>query len=226
MMSKLSVVIPFYNHWDLVHQSLFDLYQHCRNSLDEVLVVNDASTDDTVYQGLMWWKEQKMLPLKELQLSENQRFLRASNKGMAKASGDILVLLSNDVRVKDDLCRQIINTISVEHYGERVLVGGRLLGWDTGWNTFDGKTFPYLEGWLLACTKTVWKELGGFDDIYAPNDFEDVDLSTRAVSLGYSLVNLDNPRVTHIGAQSIGYNPEREAITKRNREKFRAKWIK
>ena len=222
-MSKLSVVIPTYNHWNLTHQLLFDLYQTCRNSLDEVLVVNDASTDDTVYQGLKWWKEQKMLPLKELRLNENCGFLRTANKGMAKASGDILVLLSNDVRVMDDFCGQIKELIEKD---KKVLIGNRLIAFDSGWNTFNGKTYPYLEGWILACTKDAWKELDGFDDQYAPNDFEDVDLSTRAASLGYSLVSLDNSRVTHIGAQSIGYNPEREAITKRNREKFKEKWVK
>jgi hypothetical protein len=31
--------------------------------------------------------------------------------------------------------------------------------------------------------------------------------------------------VRHIGAQSIGYNPEREKITIRNKELFRKKWI-
>jgi GT2 family glycosyltransferase len=185
-------------------------------------VVNDASTDDTVYQGLTWWKQQKMLPLKELRLAENQRFLRASNRGMAKASGDILVLLSNDVRVKDDICKQIKDIIDND---SKVLIGGRLLNFNTGWNEFNGKIYNYLEGWLLACTKEAWQEFDGFDDIYAPNDYEDVDISIRAVSLGYSLVSLDNPRVEHLGAKSIGYNPEREATTKRNKEKFRMKWV-
>jgi GT2 family glycosyltransferase len=190
--------------------------------LDEVLVVNDASTDDTVYQGLVWWKQQKMLPLKEFRLSENKRFLRASNQGMGMAHGDILVLLSNDVIVKDDICKQIRDIIDND---KRVLIGNRLIAFDSGWNTFNGRTYQYLEGWLLACTKEVWEDLGGFDDQYAPSDFEDVDLSTTAISKGYTLLSIDNPKITHMGGQSIGYNPEREAITKRNREKFREKWL-
>ena len=42
---KLSVVVPSYNHWALTHQCLFDLYKHCVNDIDEVVVVDDGSDD-------------------------------------------------------------------------------------------------------------------------------------------------------------------------------------
>ena len=221
-MTSLSVVVPFYNHWNLVHQTLWDLYKRCRDSLDEVLLVNDASTDDEVYQGMQFWKTGEMLPVKELRLKENQKFLRAANKGMAKASGDVLVLLSNDVRLNGDICKKISDIIL---HDEKVLIGGRYLDWSTGWNNFGTRIYPYLEGWLLACTKETWLELGGFDDDLAPHDYEDITLSTKAVSLGYTLVALPEKVTHHIGAQSIGYNPEREAITNRNKEIFRRKWV-
>ena len=67
--------------------------------------------------------------------------------------------------------------------------------------------------------------MGYFDDRYAVSDFEDVDLSTTAVSLGYNLVPLNNPGLVHLGGKSIGYSPEREARTRINQEKFEEKWI-
>ena len=91
---------------------------------------------------------------------------------------------------------------------------------------FDGKIFPYLEGWLLAFTKDAWNEIGGFDPIYAPNDAEDIDFSTTALSKGYKLIPLPEGLVTHIGSQTLSYGPEREALTKINIEKFRKKWMK
>jgi len=221
-MDSISIVIPFYNHYELLHSLLFDLYSKCRFRLSEVLLVNDGSTEKDVYEGISWWKKKKLLPIRGMDMEEDVGFLRASNAGIRKASGDIIVLLSDDVKIHDDFLPQVVSTLEAN---PKTLMGARLLDWDTGWNTFDGKTFPYLEGWLLAATKSAWQELGGFDDRFAPNDYEDIDLSTQAAVLGYSLVPLDTDKVEHLGGRTIGYSVEREAITKTNQRKFKEKWM-
>lgn len=218
---KTSVVIPCYNHYDLLHQVLFDLYKHCVNDIDEVVIVDDGS-DEGFQDGIEgFWFKQRLPPVKVLTLPKNVGFLKASNQGMEYATGEILILLSNDVRIRDNFVRKVKDVLQEFHNDA---VGGRLITFDTGWNTFDGWTFPYLEGWLIGCTRSKWDEIGGFDEQYVPNDFEDVDFSTAIKDLGGNLVEL-NTDVEHIGAQSLGYNPEREAITRRNKELFRKKWI-
>lgn len=214
---KVSVVIPQFNGWNLTHSLLFDLYNFCRG-IDEVLLVDNGSTEK---DGRDWWLGNNMLPLRVLRLDGNIGFLKAANYGMQKAKGDILILISNDVSIKVNILPFICDKVKVHHS----IVGGRYLDWDTGWNAFDGVVYPYLEGWLLACHKQDWMELGGFDERFSPNDYEDIDFSTQAVSQGFALVGLDSPKVTHLGAQSIKYGPEREALTKTNREKFREKWL-
>jgi len=220
---KLSVVIPCYNHWELTHQLLFDLFKFCINSLDEVIVANDASTDKEVYTGLGFWKSKMKFPMVTVESDENQGFTLTANMGMKKASGDILVLISNDVRVRTDICKQIRDIIEQD---AKVLIGNTLIDFDSGWNTFDGKIYKYLDGSLLACTREVWEDLGGFDKIYSPGDFEDVDISTKAVELGYTLVSTNNDLVWHLAAQTTGYTPERLERTKRNQKRFAEKWIK
>ena len=224
-MSKVSIVIPNYNRYDLVHQLLFDLYKNC-SPVYEVIVVNDGCTEEESFSGLIWWKQTKMLPVMHLDLADNVGFLLASNAGMKSATGDIIALISNDVRIKDDIVTKINLQINTTYNS---FIGGRLLNFDTGWNSFSsgmgGKhLFSYLEGWLLAARKDSWEEFGYFDERYVPHDFEDVDISTTASKLEYMLVSLPEESTYHAGAQSIGYNPEREALTKRNREKFRKKW--
>lgn len=222
-MKTFSFVIPTYNHYNLLHQTLFDIYQKC-STVDEVIIVDDASTDQDYYDGLKWWKSRDMFPvLRHLHIKDNVGFLKASNAGLRAATGDVVCLLSNDVRIHKDIVKGIFDALLRDAGG--VLVGGRLIDWDSGWNTFDNKVFQYLEGWLLATTKNAWDELFYFDEQFAPSDMEDVDLSTKALALGYELVELPSDMTHHIGGQSIGFNPEREKITLANKEKFRLKWM-
>ena len=220
---KISFVIPSFNHWDLTHQILYDIYNTSPN-VEEVLVINNGSIDKENYTGIQWWENTKMLPITDLLIEKNVGFLKACNVGVKEAKGDIIILVSNDVRIHNDILPYILQCMKI--YKDRCIIGGKLYTESTGWNNFDGKIFPYLEGWLLAFTKDAWNEIGGFDPLYIPNDFEDIDFSISAKALGYTLISLPAVDTTHIGAQTISYGPEREALTEINREKFRKKWVK
>lgn len=217
---KVSVVIPYFNGWSMTHSLLFDLFNFCKG-IDEVLLIDNGSTEK---DGRDWWIDNGMLPLRVLRIPENIGFLKAANYGMAEAAGDVLVLISNDVQIKTDVIGQIRNLLSNDNYLQ--IIGGRCLDFDTGWNNFDGKIFPYLEGWLLACYKEDWNRLGGFDEFFAPHDYEDIDFSTKAISKGYTLVGLESPKISHASGATLKYSPERLAITERNQYKFRVKWVK
>lgn len=218
---RVSIVIPTYNHYDLLHQVLFDVYNQCK-SVYEVVVMNDASTDKEVYTGIQWWQSTKMLNLRHIENSVNQGFLKSSNYGLRVAWGDVKILLSNDVRLYGDIVQDILLALKDE---PKSLVGGAVYTDSTGWNKFGKKIFPYAEGWLLGATEEAWEELGYFDEQFVPSDYEDVDLSTKAIQLGYRLVPLKQGLAAHMGGQSIGYTPEREAMTKQHQEVFKNKWI-
>ena len=215
--------MPVYNRWNLTHQLLTDLFTYCSQDITEVVVVDDCSTERDVPEGLTWWKYSSPLPLKTLTLPKNVGFLLAANEGMALASGDILVLISNDVRVGGRFTSRVIDLLKEN---PNIILGGTLYAQSTGWNQFGDKVFPYLEGWLLAMTREAWDDVGGFDERFAPNDMEDVSFSTTAREKGYTLVSLNDPNLRHLGAQTIGYGAERQALTERNRKKFEAKWLK
>lgn len=217
---KFSFVIPNYNRYDLVHTLLLDIYQKC-SPVHEVIIVNDGCTQEESFTGLDWWINNEMLPVREIRIEENVGFLLASNEGLKDTDGDIVCLISNDVRIRNDIVRW--SEYQLRNY-YKSLVGGRVLEFDTGWNTFNGKIFPYVEGWLLTTWKNNWEELGYFDEMYVPNDYEDLDLSTTAKSLGYGLISIPEDMTFHHGAQSIPYGEKRNALTERNREKFRKKW--
>lgn len=216
---SVSIVIPTYNTWNLTESLAIQITQH--ESPNDFIFVDDGSTNrpSGFFYGLG----------NVVQLPMNTGFTIACNKGLKTAlplsSGlnHIIFLISNDVQINGKFIQQ---TADILLSGRKHLVGNRLINWDTGWNEFEGKVFYYLEGFFLAATSDGWRELGLFDERYAPYDMEDIDLSTKAKSIGYKLTSLNNPNIVHRGAGTLGYNPEREAITIRNKELFRKKWMR
>ena len=221
----ISIIMPFYNRWDLTHQRMMDLYKWINEEV-EIVLVNDASTDMEIKGGVAFW--QKNSPRHTVKYKENKEnlgFGGAMNAGADVASGNILVFLSNDVQIAGDFITQIK---AILKQNDKTLVGGRIVYWEAGWNEFEhkGKKFivPYCEGWLLACTREVWDNLGGFDPLYGKYAVEDIDISTTAISLGYELKGLDNPHLSHIGGATAKYDEHRMNYTIQNKEKYIEKW--
>lgn len=221
--------MPFHNHWELTHARLFELYRHVPPDCKFILV-NDASTDVDCEQGVGWWQNNMKRSILYYKNETNLGFGGSMNIGAKlalKYGADVLVFLSNDVIIRGDFVAQINEKLAKD---ASVLIGGEVIYYPAGWNEFefDGKKFivPYVNGWLLACTADVWKNLVGFDPIYGKYTFEDIDISMKAQSLGYKLVGLNSPYLSHIGGGTIGYTPERDKITTENRNKFIGKWEK
>lgn len=220
MNKTISVVIPVYNGYDLLHALLMDIYKY-NQDVEEVIISNDCSTQPEIYSGVEWWKSSMLPQINFIDLPENLNFLLNCNQAVEKASGDIIILVSNDVRIQVNITDMLRSVFSSD---QKVILGGRYYQGSTGWNEFNGRIFPYLEGWLLIFRREDWEYLGGFDERFVPNDYEDIDFSTTAISEGYTLTPLSYSQIGHVGAATIKYSPERQAITERNRVKFAQKW--
>ena len=229
-MNKVGIIVPFYNHWDLCHARLFEFYRLLPQEDVEIILVDDASEDiEEIQGGISWWqKDTKHHKIRYYRTPENCGFGGAMNIGakIAMRNGaEILIFHSNDVKIFGDVVTPVIDIINKN---ENVLIGNELINYPAGWNEFEirGKKIliPWLNGYWLACSSKIWKMLGGFDPIYGKHDYEDVDISTKALIIGLTLVPLNSPLIKHLGTQTIGYTAERLAITTKNREKYLQKW--
>lgn len=211
-----SVIVPVWNNMALTRRFLFTQQSLYPSAPIETVVIDNGSTDDTkaMLEGLS--DTGKIIPV----FSETNRgFGGGNNLGARVATSDILIFTQNDVLAASDYVYPLIRTV---HQNKGALIGGRLLNYDTGWNRFGDVTVPYLEGWLLACTRVVWDHLGGFDEDYYPCDYEDVDLSYRAVQAGIPLLPVSVP-VVHQSGQTGALLSDRRAITEKHRLLFAQK---
>lgn len=222
-----SIIIPYFNEWILTHKRLMELHQYAPDCC-EIILVDDASTEAEPGNGINWWMKATFTrnKIRYFRNKENLGFGGSLNIGVKLAHGKYVILLSNDVVMYSDIISDITNLIGDD---DKMLVGGRIVDWAGGWNEFeiDGKTYimPYAEGWLLGCTKAAWKGLGGFDPAYGKFDYEDMDLTARAITLGYNIVGLNSNKVQHLSGQTIAHlNVDRLSITKSNRNIFISKW--
>jgi len=219
MNNTYSIIIPFFDHWDLTHKRLFELYKFIPQEV-EIVLVDDCSTEEVEIKGGVGWWQKNRPNIKYIRNKENLGFGGSHNRGAKVASGNILVFLSNDVEVSGDFIKTLDGRIF-----DNLLIGNRIIDWKAGWNEVNGYVIPYLEGYFLACSKQVWVELGGFDLRYGKYDYEDVDLSMRTLELKYSLVSLETQMLRHLGGRTIyALKADRLEQTKKNREIFIDKW--
>jgi GT2 family glycosyltransferase len=217
----VSIIMPIYNKYWLAHNRMFEMLKVLPENC-EIILVNDGSEETDVASGSGWWqKHGAKHPVIYIEHEKNMGFGASVNDGMKVAHGDIVIEINDDVIIKSDFVTEVVTLIQDDN---KVLVGGELLTTDTGWNVIDGKICPYLNGWLLACTKEAWKELGGFDPIFGISDAEDIDISLTALSKGFKLVQLEKSNLTHMGGMTAGADPNRIVRTNENIKKLNDKW--
>jgi len=176
---KISLIIPTYNRAGLLDLLLKDLEQQTLSrDLFEVLVVDNASTDDTAHIAKRAIENNR---LDIRYISENRRGLHyARNTGALEATNEILVFTDDDIY----LSRQWLSVIRETFARDSSIdcVGGKIqVLWDRpppGWigeyeallgNLDHGskervlKNGEYIYGPNFSIKKTVLLEMGGFN---------------------------------------------------------------
>lgn len=216
----ISIITPVWNRANLTAQYLYGNNIHYPNDPSiQWIVIDNGSTDGT--GGILqYWKDIIGDQLVILKNETNQGFSMACNQGAARADGDILLFLNNDVVIKGDYLTPLERALADN---PNSLAGPQLANFDTGWNVFGEKLISYLIGWCVAIPKEIFDSLGGFDEQFSPAYYEDLDLCYNALQNGYELQQVWVP-LQHLGEQSGGQLKNKQEITEANRVKFAKKW--
>lgn len=135
----LSIVIPTHDTRELTLRCLESL----GGSGLEVIVVDDASRDGTA--GAVAERHPEVVVLRN---EEPARFTRSANRGLARARGDLLLLLNSDTEVEPDGLARLVEVFARE---PELGVAGALLHYPDGSPQWSGGREPSL-AWFLALT--------------------------------------------------------------------------
>jgi GT2 family glycosyltransferase len=207
----VSVVTPWRGHPELCAG-----FARVVAGADEVVIVDNASEPHDAAEVMLMLRRMGY-PARHLmiRLPENAWFTRACNIGLERASGDVILMLNNDVDA--EASQQIIECI------RRDVRAGGLYGPSVSRRAVDGITIPYVEGWCVAATRCTWEMLGGWDAESYPRPYwEDVDLSFRASIAGARLYRT-KWRVRHLGNTTSMHTPGAYDYSAENRATFEAR---
>ncbi len=203
---QASIITPVFNKFSYTKAYLKDVLSLNAEKV-EIIIIDNASTDETL-QGLNEYAG-RYPNLKILTNTINLGFGKASNQAYEQATGENIIFLNNDVRVKERY--QWIDLLLAQCQDNQLVspTGGFVdpkADFKFCYETRDpGTPINYLSGWCLAGKKEVFNQLlvpgntyrGPFDETFNFY-FEDTDLSFRAAAAKIKLVLQDIP-VIHFG---------------------------
>lgn len=197
---NISIIIPNYNGSELLKKNIPAVLKAIHEYREsEILIIDDASTDDSL-EILESFKNE----IRVIQNKTNMGFARSVNKAVRNATGAIIILLNSDVRPEVDFIKPLLAHFenhkvfavacldkSIEN-GKTVERGRGIGKWSRGFfvhnaGVLDKKPTLWASGGSSAFRKSIWEALGGFRTFYKPFYWEDIDLSYRAWKMGYEV---------------------------------------
>jgi N-acetylglucosaminyl-diphospho-decaprenol L-rhamnosyltransferase len=210
--------------------------------VDEILVVDNGSTDDSHARLRSADPDAVWLPS-----GGNVGYGRAANLGAQRANGQALLICNPDIVARPGLVKTLLATVDAEP--GTGIVGPRLLNTDSSvypsarafpslvdamghgllgmvwrgnpfsrryklldWDHDDRRRVDWVSGACFLITRQAWEDIGGFDSRYFMY-MEDVDLCWRAGQAGWAVVYEPAAEVTHVQGVSTGYMPYRMIVT-------------
>jgi O-antigen biosynthesis protein len=240
----ISIVVPVHNalaHTLACLKSV--LVQDTAHGM-EILVADDTSMDATAAAMTAIGGAVRLV-----KQPTNLGFVRNCNAAAAQARGQVIIFLNNDTVVLpgwlDELTAPLLIRRDVGLTCSKLLnadgtlqeAGGIFWNDGSAWNYgrgADPRAYPfnfvrdtdYGSGAAIAIPATLWRELGGFDDQFAPAYCEDADVAFAARAKGYKTLYIPTAEVIHHEGVSHGRDTSAgiKAYQVENLKKLKAKW--
>jgi GT2 family glycosyltransferase len=238
----VSIVVPVHGQAALTKRCLDTLLRTLRSRC-EVIVVDDASTDET--PALLDAYGER---IRRLTLPRNAGYAAACNAGAAIARHDALLFLNNDTEPRPGWLPGLAGYARA--HPQAAIVGAKLL-YPTGavqhagvaigqdgypHNLYAGlpaehpavnrsRRLQAVTGACMLVARAAFERAGGFDTGYL-NSLEDVDLCLRLGEQGAQVHYCHEAVLTHLESASRGRDERFERSVARYRERWRDRVVR
>ncbi len=241
---RVSIVVPVHGQLALTLRCLKSLALCGDATRFEVIVVDDASPDDSgdVLPGIEGLHYRRN--------PENLGFIGTCNAGAALARGEYVVFLNNDTLVQPGWLDALLSTF--DRFPDTGLAGSKLVFPDGRLQEAGGIVYrsgraanfgrngdptdprysfvreaDYCSGAAIMLPTTLFASLGGFDPHYAPAYYEDTDLAMRVRERGLRVRFQPASVVVHLEGATSGTDTRTgvKAYQLVNEVKFRERWV-
>lgn len=240
---KVSIIIPVYNQLDYTLSCLASIAANTDGIEYEVIIADDASTDETLSI------KDQVSNVIHIRNTDNLGFLRNCNNAAQSARGKYILFLNNDTNVQKDWLRHLLDLMDAD---DSIGLTGSKLVYSDGrlqeaggiiWNDANGRNYgrlddptkpeynyvkevDYISGASIMIRKTLWDEIGGFDERFCPAYYEDTDLAFTVRHLGARVVYQPKSVVVHFEGISHGTDVTQgiKSYQVRNKALFLDKW--
>lgn len=201
---RVSVVITNHNYASFLEEAI-----GCVLSADEVIVVDDGSTDNSLEVTELYRPHSHVKVITQ----SNQGVAAARNNGIAATTGDYIVCLDADDTL-DARYIQVCRDALKADRGLGIAYTGLGLIQENG--AISPAAFPPEFDWAIqaqptnppaTCVPTaamfrraMWERAGGYVQLYAPG--EDAEFYTRGLSIGYTARKVDMESLIHYRAHA------------------------
>jgi glycosyltransferase involved in cell wall biosynthesis len=231
----VSVIIPTRDRADLLELCVKSVRDRTDYAPIEIIIVDNASVESQTHELLSRFETEEAARVLHDDGAFN--YSRLNNLAAAKARGEILLFLNNDIEVENR--GWLTEMVSHAARPEVGAVGARLWypdgtlqhgGVVLGMGGLAGHAFPRIPrghpgyynraflqqdcsavtGACMAVPAIVFRKFNGFDEVDLPVNFSDIDLCLRLRAGGYEIVWTPYANLIHRESASRGYQRTEE----------------
>ena len=227
----LAVIIISFNTKEITKNCLDSIYNSLKESSIklQIIVIDNSSSDGSVEMLKKYEKEKNNLKI--ILNHENIGFGKANNQAVKLVNSNYILFLNSDIEVLDNSIEKLFNYYK-KNQDHVHFLGGKLLNKDKTpqsscalffslpvvfaalflkgdyWGLTRSspnkiKKIDWIAGACILTTKTIFRNLNGFDtDVFMY--MEEVDLLYRATKKGYNTFFYPNAEFIHLGFASTG----------------------
>lgn len=200
-MPKIDIVIPHFGDRKLLETNL-PLVVKLSTQINKIIIIDDTGISDLNSFGSLSRK------ITIITNPKNLGFTQSVNIGFKHSSADFVVLLNNDVYPEKNYIIETLNyftdpKVFAVNFNE-THSSWPVVSWSGGKLQFtrsEDKSKAVYTAWASGGSamfrKTIWDELGGFDEVFSPGYWEDIDIGWRAWKSGYKIIWQPEGMVVH-----------------------------